>query len=110
MPTRMTVAQQRALLKALPAHRKNAVKKHCQKCQMQGQGFKDILKSVGSVLGPIAKEVGPLVLKELIVPFLKKKAGLGLRLPGGALRLAGQRGPSRRGACGRGAKKAGRPK
>ena len=59
----------------------------------------DILKSIGSVLGPLVKEVGPTVLKELIVPFIKGKMGkgltlpgAGLSLPGGALRLAGQRG------------------
>ena len=91
MPTKLTKAQQKALLKALPAHRKNAVKAHCQ--QMKGEGFMDILKSVGSVLGPIAKEVGPTVLKEFVLPFVKKKIeGGGLSLPGGALRLAGQRG------------------
>jgi len=105
MPTRLTKAQQRSLIRALPAHRKNAVKKHCQKCQMQGQGFKDILKSVSSVLGPIAKEVGPVVLKELVVPFLKNKAGLGLRLPGGALRLAGRQPVTRRRQCGTGKRK-----
>ena len=93
MPTKLTIAQQKKLLSALPAHRKAAVKAHCTSCQMKGQGFMDILKSVGSVLGPIAKEVGPTVLKEFVLPFVKKKIeGGGLSLPGGALRLAGQRG------------------
>tara|TARA_R110000764_G_scaffold10527_1_gene32079 strand:- start:469 stop:828 length:360 start_codon:yes stop_codon:yes gene_type:complete len=91
MPTRLTNPQQRALLNALPAHRKNAVKSHCQSCQMRGEGFMDILKSIGGVLGPIAKEVGPVVLKEFILPFVKKKiAGKGLSPAGGSLRLAGQ--------------------
>jgi len=92
MPTKLTLAQQRALLRALPASRKNAVKKHCSTCEMKGEGFMDILKSIGKVLGPIAKEIGPTVLKEFILPFIKKKAGMGLKVPGGSLRLAGQRG------------------
>ena len=93
MPTKLSLSQQRALLKALPSHRKMAVKKHCQACRMKGQGFMDILRSVGSVLGPIAKEVGPTVLKEFVLPFIKRKvAGKGLAPPGGGLRLAGQRG------------------
>ena len=93
MPTRLTLSQQRALVKALPHHRISAVKKHCQACQMKGQGIMSILKSIGSVLGPIVKEVGPTVLKELVVPFIKKKMnGKGLTLPGGGLKLAGQRG------------------
>jgi hypothetical protein len=103
MPTRLTTPQQKALLNALPAHRKNAVKSHCQSCQMRGEGFMDILKSIGGVLGPIAKEIGPTVLKEFILPFVKKKmagngahgmglspAGGGLSPAGGALKLAGQ--------------------
>ena len=69
---------------------------------MRGEGFMDILKSIGGVLGPIAKEVGPTVLKEFILPFVKKKIagkglspaggahGMGLSPAGGALRLAGQ--------------------
>ena len=51
----------------------------------------DVMKSIGKVLGPIAKEVGPMVMKEFLMPMLKSKmGGSGLGLPGGALRLAGQ--------------------
>ena len=68
---------------------------------MRGEGFLDVLKSAGKflvkTLGPIAKEVGPTVLKELVVPMLKKKAGLGLNpagagfaMPSSGLKLAGQ--------------------
>jgi hypothetical protein len=97
---KLNLKQQRALIKALPAHRIKDVKKHCQSCQMKGQGIGAILKSIGSVLGPIAKEVGPTVLKELVIPFVKYKltgkgtklAGQGTVLAGGGLRLAGQRG------------------
>ena len=50
---------------------------------MKGEGFSDILKSIGRVLGPIAKEIGPTVLKEFVLPFLKKKiSGNGLKLSG----------------------------
>jgi len=99
MPTRLTLSQQRALLRALPASRKNACKRHCQECQMRGEGLKSILKSIGRALGPVVKEIGPTVLKEFVLPMVKKKAkekfGLGLTPPGGALRLAGQRGRGR---------------
>lgn len=116
---KLNLKQQRALIKALPAHRINDVKKHCKSCQMRGQGIGAILKSIGSVLGPIAKEVGPTVLKELVLPFVKYKltgsgthlagkgtklaggsmpiAGRGTKLAGGGLRLAGQRGPRGKG-------------
>ncbi len=105
MPTKLSLAQQRAMLRALPKHRKMAVKKHCQSCQMRGEGISDILKSVGSVLGPIFKEVGPTVLKEFVVPFIMKKIekkisgskkGDGLKIPGSGLRLAGQRGKGKK--------------
>ena len=89
MPTRLTVGQQRKLMRALPASRMVAVKKHCRSCQMRGEGLGDILKSIGKALGPIAKEVGPVVLKELIIPMLKKQAGLGLGVAGGGLGVAG---------------------
>tara|TARA_R110000787_G_scaffold191748_2_gene303242 strand:- start:957 stop:1298 length:342 start_codon:yes stop_codon:yes gene_type:complete len=91
MPTRLTIPQQRMLIKTISPARKRAIKTHCNKCSMKGQGFKEILKSIGSVLGPIAKEIGPIVLKELILPFVKKKiSGKGLTPAGGSLKLAGQ--------------------
>lgn len=99
MPTRLKVVEQRRLYDALPQARKLAVKKHCRSCQMKGEGLADIMKSIGKVLGPVAKELGPTVLKEIIVPFLKKKiverfadnpAGSGLNPAGGTLKLAGQ--------------------
>jgi hypothetical protein len=93
MPTKLTLSQQRALLRALPATRKIACKKHCQSRQMKGDGFMSIIKSIGKALGPIAKEIGPTVLKEFVLPMLKKKLAGGTLSPaGGALRLAGQRG------------------
>ena len=93
------------MLRALPLHRKTAVKKHCQSCQMRGEGIADILKSVGGVLGPIIKEVGPTILKEFVAPFImnkikqkigESKKGDGLKIPGSGLRLAGQRGKGKK--------------
>ena len=79
---RLSQVQQRGILDSLPASRKIAVKKYCRTCQQQGDGVTDILKKIGNFLGPIAKDVGPKVLKEFIIPLLLKKAkehyGVGL--------------------------------
>jgi hypothetical protein len=108
MPKRLTKQEQRNLYAALPNHRKNAVKR----CQMRGDGLKKTMGEVGKVLGHIAKEVGPVVLKEIVVPLLKEKylksgsgtepsggsdslTGTGTKPSGGGLRLAGQRGRPR---------------
>ena len=97
MPTKLTLAEQRKLIRAMPAHRVNACKTHCQMKQMQGEGISDILKSIGSVLGPIAREVGPTILKELILPFLQKKmSGNGLNIPGSGLNLPGKGKPKKK--------------
>ena len=67
------------------------MRKECRRCQMRGDGLTDILKSAGRVLGNVGKEIGPVVLKELIIPMLKKKyLGSGLSPAGGTLKLAGQ--------------------
>ena len=68
---------------------------------MKGKGVSDILKTIGSVLGPIAKELGPVVMKELVLPFIKKRIessrkGNGLKLSGQGLGLAGGRGIHKR--------------
>lgn len=88
---KLTKAQQKALLSALPSMHKMAAKQHAVALHMKGQGIMDIVKSIGSFLGPIVKEVGPTVLKEFVLPFIKKKMeGQGLSLPGRGLKLAGQ--------------------
>jgi hypothetical protein len=90
---RLTVSEQRKLIQALPASRIAKVKQHCMLCEQKGQGLMDIVKSVGKVLGPIAREVGPTILKELVIPFVKQKAGIkgkGATLPGGGVKLAGK--------------------
>lgn len=94
MVKRLSQTQQRAILAGLPASRKMAVKKYCRACEQHGDGIKDILKKVGDFLGPIAKDVGPKILKEFIIPLLLKKAkehyGVGLSLAGSGLSPAGQ--------------------
>lgn len=70
-----------------------ALKDHCELCDMQGKGVMDVLKSIGKHLAPIAKKLGPKLLKKVVIPFLKKKlVGKGLDPAGNGLRLAGQRG------------------
>lgn len=95
---KLNLPEQRRLLQSLPKHRLGLVKKHCEACQMKGDGVKDIVQKLGSILGPIVKEVGPTVLKEMILPYLKKKVkgkkdkkGGSLSLPGAGLKLAGVR-------------------
>ena len=94
MSKRLSLTQQRSLLNSLPATRKIALKRYCRACEQRGDGIKDILKKIGAFLGPIAKDVGPKVLKEFIIPLLLKKAkehyGVGLSPAGGSLKLAGQ--------------------
>jgi len=110
MPRKLTLVEQRKLVRALPAHRIAAVRSHCRKCEMKGEGILSILKTICKALGPVAKELGPVVLKELVLPLLTKKLfkgkgrkprkkasgrglslpGQGLSLPGSGLRLAGQ--------------------
>jgi hypothetical protein len=58
---------------------------------MAGRGFFDFLKKAGKTLLPIVKAVGPTILKEILVPLAKSKMGLDLRVPGGGLKLAGER-------------------
>lgn len=88
---KLTKVQQKALLNAISSQHKSAVKKHAKALHMQGHGIMDILRSVGEFLGPIAKEVGPTVLKEFVLPFLKKKMeGGGLNPAGQGLKLGGQ--------------------
>lgn len=65
----------------------------CVKCEvMRGKGVVDILKSVVKVLGPVAKEIGPKILKEIVLPFAIKKVKEKMEgSKGDGLRLAGQR-------------------
>ena len=102
MLKKLSLPEQRLLLKSLPAHRHSVIEKECRACSQKGEGVKKIMKKIGDFLGPIAKEVGPVVLRELVLPFLliksKQSIGLPVAIPGtvatvkkgGALKLAGQ--------------------
>jgi hypothetical protein len=93
-----------ALVKALSQHHKTKLRKHLREHIQSGQGMSgaglfSFLGSIGKALLPIVKAVGMPILKDVLLPaginMLKGKLGGGLTLPGGALRLAGQRGRGR---------------
>ena len=106
---KLTKNQKQLLLNGLSASKKLAIKKICEKCKdHSGAGIKDVLKKVAKFLGPIAKQVGPVLLKEYVLPLILKtvntKLGTDIKMPGsgtspagsgtipagGALKLAGQ--------------------
>jgi len=73
---KLTKVEQRRLLRALPSSRVATVQRVCRQCEQQGDGVKDILKKARDALGPVAQEVGPVVMKEFIFPMLLKKMGV----------------------------------
>lgn len=101
----LRLAGQRGLASPLrtltPTHMKK-IAKVCQCEAMKGEGIGSIFKSVIKTLGPIAKELGPTLLKEIVLPLAKSaiekkikgkgSSGQGLHTGGDGLRLAGQRG------------------
>jgi hypothetical protein len=90
MSKKMNVAQQRSFMKAMPPNQMMMVKNHCDSCQMRGEGIGDIIKSIGKVLGPLVKQFGPTILRELVLPFINKKMkGNGMMMPGYGLNLPG---------------------
>jgi hypothetical protein len=82
---KLTITQQKALLKTLPQSKKNAIRRHCQSCSMRGEGLMDILKSAKKHLGPLSSVIGPFSWKHYIRPWIKKKTGMGR-----GLKLVGQ--------------------
>lgn len=79
-----TKAEQKKLLDAMPAHVKKSIVKMVEKENMKGQGgagITDILKKAKSLMGPLASVVGPIALKEFILPALKKKLEGGKKTP-----------------------------
>jgi hypothetical protein len=58
---------------------------------ISGKGIgNDILNWLGANIGPVFKELSTVVIKEVLVPLLKSKVGLGLNPAGTGLKLAGQ--------------------
>jgi len=77
--------QKMSLLRGMPPCKKQKCRLICRNGRMKGEGIRDILKKVQNFLGPIARTVGPVVLKEFLLPYLKKKFNSG----GNGLKLAG---------------------
>jgi hypothetical protein len=88
-----TQDQIKFLQNALTPAQKKTLGSMCCKKHQSGEGLFDVFKSagkwLGKTLGPAAKVIGPIALKEFVIPMLKKRAGLGLRVPGSGLKLAG---------------------
>jgi hypothetical protein len=72
----LSLAERRKLAKSLSAAHKAQIKRHACACQMKGDGLLDIVKSVGKSLGSVGKAIGPTVLKELVIPLVRQKAGI----------------------------------
>jgi hypothetical protein len=94
------------LVKSLAPHHKAKLRKnlkeHIQSGKgMSGAGFLSFLSGIGKGLLGVVKTVGMPILQDVLLPAatgaLQKKLGGGLKIPGGALRLAGQRGKRGRG-------------
>ena len=93
----LRLAGQRGLT---PAYMRK-INKVCKCEAMKGEGIGSIFKSVINAIAPVAKAVGPTLLKEIVLPlakgYIEKKvkgkgsSGQGLHTGGDGLRLAGQR-------------------
>lgn len=93
--TKLSLQDQRQLVNAIHAKRKGEIKKFVHDRQMAGEGIKEIAIKVRNFLAPIAAEVSPIILRELVLPYIIKESkqylGLGMKKKsGGALKLAGQ--------------------
>ena len=82
----LKLAGQRGLT---PTHMKT-IHRVCKCEAMKGEGLGSIFKSVIKAIAPIAKAVGPALLKEIILPIAKSH--IEKKLTGKGLKLAGQRG------------------
>jgi hypothetical protein len=109
MPTKkakLSVAQQKMLMKTISATQLNHMKRHCLSCKMGGSGLGDIWRSVKNTFKkaiPFIGDIGGKVLKDVLLPLASKKlmpiaGNLLSKVLGGSgysgqgLRLAGQKG------------------
>lgn len=83
-----SLTQQRAVILALPSHHKMQVRKICN--DMKGEGVKEVIKKVQNYLTPVVKEISPIIVRELIIPYMIKEGKSYLGLDGKGLSLAGQ--------------------
>lgn len=99
---KLTLPQQRLLVRMMTPNEKANLKSIVHQMEMGGNGFFDIIKSIGKNVAkfglPILKEVGPTILKEVILPMVKNKLegngkrgkrGSGLKIAGSGLKIAG---------------------
>lgn len=98
---KLNLAQQRMLVKMMSPSDKANLKSIVNQMEMGGAGFFDIVKSIGKNIAkvglPILKEVGPTILKEIVLPMVKNKLagngkpkkGRGINIAGNGLKLAG---------------------
>lgn len=79
-----------------PANKKKIIAA-IMKAEQSGQGLKGegFWSSLGQGLKDIVIALGPTLIKEVLVPIVKKKVGFGVSLAGGAPNLAGKRGRGR---------------
>jgi len=92
MSVKLSKQEQLALLHAMPADQKKQLVKMVESEleNQSGEGWWDSIKSFGQkalpilkeVAGPIATFIGPIILKEFLLPMLKAKFGGGLKLSG----------------------------
>lgn len=92
MSVKLSKQEQLALLHAMPPEQKKKLVKMVESEleNQSGEGWWDSIKSFGmkalpilkEVAGPIATFVGPIILKEFLLPMLKAKFGGGLKLSG----------------------------
>jgi hypothetical protein len=79
MPTKkvkLSVAQQRQLMKRISANQLNQMKKHCLQCKMGGSGVGDMWRSVKNAFKsaiPFIGDIGGKVLKDVLLPKLTQK-------------------------------------
>lgn len=90
---RLTIAEQKRLLNALPLHTKKEIT--CQCNRMSGSGIDSIVNKVQKYLYPVVKGVSKAALKAFILPLIEKKTKdkyeqLKKRYMGEGLKLAGQ--------------------
>ena len=79
-----------------PANKKKIIDA-INKAEQSGQGLsgEGFWSSLGQGLKDIVIALGPTLIKEVLVPIVKKKVGFGVSLAGGGPTLAGKRGRGR---------------
>jgi hypothetical protein len=69
---KLTNEQKLKLYNALPKEHKDEMMRVAKAKHQKGEGIGSILSSIWKILGPVAKAVGPTVLKSVVLPVLEK--------------------------------------